>query len=420
MRLPCTAHRSLIVLAILLSGLGLPADAAPPFLAKSNLFEEKTAGFVSYRIPGLVVTARGTVLVYCEARKFSGLDWGEIEVHLRRSTDGGRTFDAPRQVAHPGPRLPRNPVIRQQDAKKVGGPAEQTVNNPVAIAARDGTVHLLYCVEYMRCFHRRSTDDGVTWSPPVEITAAFEGFRPEWPWRVIATGPGHGIQLRSGRLVVPVWLATSQGSPHGHGVASVIFSDDAGATWRRGEIAVPNNDVTPGTSECIVAELGDGRVMLVARTRAAPNRKVVTFSRDGATGWTKPAFVDALLEPVCMAGLVSFPGPDGAPSARILFSNPDTLDLAAHPAKPGERRDRKNLTVKLSSDHGRTWPVGRVLEPGPSAYSDLAVLPDGTILCFYESGRGPQAPGTRLWPYTFLTLARFNLDWLVAGATAQP
>ena len=405
-----------VLFALLVSARG-----AAPFIERQNLFEEKTAGFVSYRIPGLVVTARGTVLAYCEARKFTGLDWGEIEVHLRRSTDGGRTFDAPRQIAHLGPRLPRNPVIYEHESKKtVGGPTEQTVDNPVAIAARDGTVHFLYCVEYMRCFHRRSTDDGITWSPPVEITAAFEPFRAEWPWRVIATGPGHGIQLRSGRLVVPVWLATSQGGAHGFGVASVIYSDDGGATWHRGDIAVPNDKVTPGTSECIVSELGDGRVMLVARTHAKPNRKVVTFSRDGATGWTKPAFADSLLEPVCMAGLVNLPGPDGAPSSRILFSNPDTLDLAARPAKPGERRDRKNLSVKLSGDNGRTWPVSRVLEPGPSAYSDLAVLPDGTVLCFYESGRGPQAPGTRLWPYTFLTLARFNLDWLAAGRATPP
>jgi sialidase-1 len=167
----------------------------------------------------------------------------------------------------------------------------------------------------------------------------------------------------------------------------------------------------------MMTELGDGRVMLLARTRAAPNRKVAVFSRDGASGWTKPAFVDALLEPVCMSGLITLPDAQGRPTARVLHSNPDTLDLAGRAAKPGERRDRKNLTVKFSPDNGRTWPVSRVLEPGPSAYSDLAVLPDGTILCFYESGRpGATRPNSKRtdWPYARLTLARFNLEWLGA------
>lgn len=64
---------------------------AAPFFETVDVFEEKQAGFVSYRIPGIVVTAKGTVLAYAEARKFTSADRGEIEIHLRRSTDGGRT-----------------------------------------------------------------------------------------------------------------------------------------------------------------------------------------------------------------------------------------------------------------------------------------------------------------------------------------
>src|ERR1043165_5195673 len=138
---------------------------AGPFLEKTNLFEEGKDGFACYRIPGMVVTAKGSVLAYCEARKFSGADQGEIEVHLRRSTDGGRTWSPAKQIAHMGARL-----LLAKD-KKTQKPLEtQTVNNPVAIAGRDGTVHLLYCVEYQRGFYMRSEDDGVTWSKPVEIS----------------------------------------------------------------------------------------------------------------------------------------------------------------------------------------------------------------------------------------------------------
>ena len=415
MKLFCSA-----LLALLLSVSA--ARAAAPFLEKVYLFEENTDDFVSYRIPGLVVTAKGTVLVFCEARKYSGLDWGEIELHQRRSTDGGRTFSPVRQVAHLGPRLPRNPANADQPPGKViGDPGQQTVNNPVAIADRDGSVHLIYCVEYLRTFYVRSTDDGLTWSPPVDITAAAERFRPEWPWRVIATGPCHGIQLRNGRLVVPVWLAKAEGGAHGKAVVATIFSDDRGATWQRGEIAVPNTATTPGMSESTVAELSDGRVMLVARNHAPAHRKVVVFSRDGATGWGRPEFAEALPEPICQASLFSYADPTAPAKSRLLFSGPESLERADGKATPGARRDRQNISVKLSHDDGRSWVATRTLEPGPSAYSDLALLPDGTLLCFYESGRpGATRPNSKRtdWPYARLTLARFNLEWLTAGPAA--
>ena len=410
-------------LRFLLALLLAPALPAAPFLEKVYLFEENTDDFVSYRIPGIVVTAKGTVLVFCEARKYSGLDWGEIELHQRRSTDGGRTFSPVRQVAHLGPRLPRNPANAEQPPGKViGDPGQQTVNNPVAIADRDGTVHFIYCVEYMRTFYVRSTDDGLTWSPPVDITAAADRFRPEWPWRVIATGPCHGIQLRNGRLVVPVWLAKAEGGAHGKAVVATIFSDDRGATWQRGEIAVPNTATTPGMSESTVAQLSDGRVMLVARNHAPAHRKVVVFSRDGATGWSRPEFAEALPEPICQASLFSYADPAAPAKSRLLFSGPESLERADGKATPGARRDRQTLAVKLSHDDGRSWVATRALEPGPSAYSDLAVLPDGTLLCFYESGRpGATRPNSKRtdWPYARLTLARFNLEWLTAGRDAS-
>ena len=405
---------------LLLALLAVSAvPASTPSLEQTDLFTEHTDGFVSYRIPGMVVTARGTVLAYGEARKYSGADWGEIEVHLRRSTDGGRTFAPARQVAHLGPRLPRHPVLAEHPGGKHGGPDEQTVNNPVAIATREGSVHLLYCVEYQRAFHLRSEDDGQTWTAPVEITDAFAGFRPAWPWRVLALGPGHGLQLQSSRLVVPVWIALGEGSPHGRAVSATIVSDDGGRTWRAGEIAVPNDERTTGPSEAIATELPGGRVLLLARTRSAGHRKVATISADGATGWSRPEPVPDLLEPVCMSGLITLPDANGRPSTLLVHSNPDHLGVAGREPRPGDRRDRRNLTIKLSRDAGATWPVSRVLEPGPSAYSDLAVLPDGTLLCFYERGRpGALRPGSRRedWPYARLTLARFNRSWLEAGA----
>src|ERR1035437_1907792 len=157
-----------LVILLLASGIA----AASPLLEKAILFEEGKDGFASYRIPGIIVTAKGSVLAYCEARKYSSEDWGEIEIHLRRSTDGGRTWSPAKQVAHLGPRtVSRNPHGRRPKQPQ-SEPDGQTVNNPVAIAGRDGTVHFLYCIEYQRAFCMRSVDDGITWSKAVEITSA--------------------------------------------------------------------------------------------------------------------------------------------------------------------------------------------------------------------------------------------------------
>ena len=93
---------------------------------------------------------------------------------------------------------------------------EGPLSNFVMISdAADGAVHALYCHNYSRVFHMRSHDDGLTFSEPVEITAVLNAFRRDYPWRVIATGPGHGTQLRNGRLIVPLWMSDGSGTEHG-------------------------------------------------------------------------------------------------------------------------------------------------------------------------------------------------------------
>ena len=178
----------------------VPVDK--PFLKKIDLFDGKTHGVNVYRIPGIVVTAKGTILAYGEARINIAADYGEIQTHLRRSTDGGRTWSKPVQIAHMAERIESNPTGKTGDAAK-----EQVAGNPCAIADRDGTVHFVYQVQYERAFYMRSDDDGVTFSQPVEITSAFDAFNKGKKWTVIATGPSHGIQLKSGRLLVPVWVS---------------------------------------------------------------------------------------------------------------------------------------------------------------------------------------------------------------------
>lgn len=399
------------LMALMIFGVVGNAPAAAPFIEKADLFTAGQDGYALYRIPGIVTTKRGTILAYCEARRSDRGDWGAIDILLRRSTDGGRSWSAQTNIAHvPGPKA-KNPVAL---AQKLATPGEVTYNNPVAIPDANGAVHFLFCLEYARCFYLRSDDDGASWSKPVEITAAFDRFRPEYDWKVLATGPGHGIQLRTGRLVVPVWLSLGTGG-HAHrpSVTSVIYSDDLGRTWSRGDIAGPNEGEWNIPNETCAVQLADGGVLLNMRSESKANRRLLTTSRDGVTGWSKLQFHDQLLEPICMASMVRL---SEAPARnRLLFSNPDNLARADGKEAPGKGRDRKNVSVKLSYDESVTWPVSKSVEPGFSGYSDLAVANDGTILLFYERG---STDGANIYKTGRLTLARFNLEWLTDGKDA--
>ncbi len=368
-------------------------EASEPLLTKVDVFPAGMDNVRLYRIPGIVLTSEGTLLAYCEARRNSASDWGEIEVHLRRSLDGGITWEPAERIAHRGERMEGNPT------RTTGGEHEQTVNNPVAIIDRDtGAIEFLYCVNYAKCYSMRSLDDGLTWSPPIEITATFEPFRSRYDWKVIATGPGHGVQLKNGRLVVPIWLAYGKAGAHSPSASATIYSDDHGATWLAGDIAVPDEGEFGDPNETMITTLSDDTVMLVTRSVSQPNRKLITYSKDGATNWSTPKFHDQLWEPICMASIISHPSRPG----MLLFSNPHSLRRDSEGKEvPAGRGTRENLSIKLSYDDGQSWPIQKTLERGPSAYSDLAVLPDGTVVCLYE---GDQT----------IAAARFNIDWLLA------
>lgn len=387
----------IIAIIFLLSALLIPAQD----LTRQELFATGQGGYAHYRIPGIIVTSKGTILAYAEARKSLRGDWGTTDIVLRRSTDRGATWSPFRVIAAvDGPKA-KNPVAVVQ---KLGADEEVTYNNPVAIADRkSGAVHFLFCLEYMRAFYMRSDDDGQTFSKPVEITSVFDAFRPEYPWKVLATGPGHGIQLRNGRLLVPIWISTGTGG-HAHrpSVTSTIYSDDSGQTWKRGEIAVPDTPDQVFPSETAAAQLSDGRVMLNVRTESKTHRRTVVTSPDGATHWSKPRFDPRLLEPICFGTILSLGG------KRLVFANPDTLDKTGAAAEPGKNRDRKNLTVQFSDDDGATWKSKRVMEPSWSGYSDLAQGSDGTIYHFYELG----AKDGMAFQTASLQLAAFPLSWL--------
>ncbi len=386
-----------------------PNTVASQLLEKIDVFEAGTHGYAHYRIPAIVVSTRGTLMAFAEARKNTGGDWGPIDIVMRRSTDNGTTWDEQRVIAHVEGEIQQNPVALAQGLAQ---PGEVTYNNLAPIVdVEGGIIHFLFAVEYARIHYMRSDDDGDTFSQPVDVTAAFDAFRPEYDWKVVATGPGHGIQLDNGRLLVPVWLSDGTGG-HAHrpSVVATVYSDDQGETWQRGDIVVRHPELV-NPSETLAVQLVDGSVMLNIRHESDEHRRAISVSPDGATDWSELRFQPELLEPVCMGSFIRLSTTNNSDKNRLIFVNPDS-DEPRDPDNPNGNHKRQNVSVQLSYDEGASWTVKKVLEAGPSGYSDLAVGPDGMIYCFYE--RGQVIAGQN---YTSnLTMARFNLEWLTDGA----
>ncbi len=360
--------------------LSSQAPPAGPLFEQTDVWVSGADGYHTYRIPAIARTPAGTLLAFCEGRKTSPRDHGDIDLLVKRSSDGGRTWSA------------------QQIVYEEGGTAEITIGNPCPVVEQaTGAVWLPFCRDNRRVLITRSTDDGIRWSWPVEITPYVK--RPEWGW--VATGPGVGIQLASGphrgRLLIPCDHQTlSEGRPVKR--SHVFYSDDHGRSWRLG------GWVADHTDECQVVETAGGDLLINMRNYwerdgGRPERggmRAIAYSRDGGDSWTGLSFDETLIEPVCQASFLRYTLAPAHDRNRLLFSNPASRDK------------RVRLTVRLSYDEGASWPVSRTIHEGPAAYSCLVVLADQTIGCLYE--RGDQHP------YEKICFARFNLEWLSGGA----
>jgi sialidase-1 len=343
-------------------------------LTQMEIFQAGQGGYHTYRIPAMLTTPKGTLLAFCEGRKNSSSDSGDIDMLLRRSFDGGKTWSDVQKIADMGTDTIGNPTPVFE--RKTGTIFLLLTRNPSSTTERQITREALRSARTV--WITRSRDDGATWTEPLEITSQTK--RPDWTW--YATGPGNGIQLRSGRLVIPCdHNVTGTDVRHSH----LIYSDDRGETWKIGAVADEK------TNESAIVELKDGSLLFNMRSYAGKNRRAIQRSKDGGLTLGPLTLDDALIEPVCEASMVSVVPAFKKPDNRVLFANPAATK-------------RMNMTVRLSRDGGQTWPVSRVMHAGPSAYSSLAVLKDGTIGLLYE--RGDKGS------YERITFAHFDLDWL--------
>jgi sialidase-1 len=240
--------------------------------------------------------------------------------------------------------------------------------------------------ERTRVLVTSSKDDGLTWEPLRDITASAAA--PSWRW--YGTGPGVGIQLASGRLLIPAYHSDAKPRLYR---SHAIYSDDRGKTWKHGESTGEH------ASESQAVERADGSVHLNARTNdQGPALRTIADSKDGGVSWSKARHDANLFDPHCQASILRLSLAREEDRTRWLF---------CHPAGPG----RHNLTVRLSYDEGKSWPSARKLRDGDSQYSCMARLRDGSIGLLHES-----------WVESNYQIyfVRFSLDWLTGGKDKLP
>jgi sialidase-1 len=370
----CSSFGAVIVFAALLQ-----SSAAEPTFTDMDLFISGHDNVNIYRIPSLILAPSGTILAFIEAR--DGDDGDPTDLTLKRSlyTDP----QTPRNL-NGYPRVFGYGVNWEPMRMVLPGKGEAIMNPCPVLDTSTGRI-------WLPCFEVRgslkehikdpmigrvlltwSDDEGITWAPPRDLTESLPRFTP---------GPGVGVQLRTGRLVIPGYGAKVGAAWQ----SCVVYSDDHGQTWRQGA------PVKATTNESQAVELSDGVLMLNCRGGAS---RYVARSRDGGETWFEESYDPALPESEfpCQGSILREiqPAIEGA-KPRLVFINPTA-------------GSRTRLTVKLSTDDGKTWSAGRTIQPGPAAYSSVAFLKDGTIGVLYESGK--------VHPYEKISFARFNLEWL--------
>jgi len=351
----------------------------------TDVFVAGQDGVHTYRIPAMVLSPSGAVLVFCEARKQSISDASPTDMVLKRSLDGGNTW------------LPMQTLVR--------GEGTDALMNPVAAVDRaTGTVFLMCCNtnRKTRGEHRRhlllaSRDDGATWSAPVDIGSRIAGYDDTF-----VPGPGCGIQTRTGRLVVPGYTSPEKiDAKNEQGFRSrVLYGDDGGKTWRMGQ-PVDNH-----TNESQVVELADGRLMLNMRQGTGRSCRATAISKDGGETWSPVTWDRALNECPCQASILRHSSADKDGRSIIVFANPNNA---------GERYgvvERTKMTVRISYDEAQTWPVKKLIHAGPSSYSGLVGFSNGDVGLVFEGGEKHR----REW----IRFTRLPPAWLMNGRTPQP
>jgi sialidase-1 len=406
----------LIVAAGCLSAVtaAAPASAATAVHTEKLLFDgggsEVLNGITyhSFRIPSLIRTTQNTLLAFVEGRATANVDYGNINLLYKRSTDNGSTWSSLREVVGAGQGTWGNPTAVVD--RTTGAIFLFMSWNPEGYSQNGapGTTQM-YAWDHRKVYLSKSTDDGLTWTDPLDLT---EQLKPKtlngetWVWD--AMGPGVGVQLsvgaHAGRLVIPALHRN-------------IYSDDDGATWHYSLITDPSTGyVTEGTNEGTVLELLDGT--LYRNDRASDSlwniaqRRWVTRGtiETGYAAYTADA---GLPDPRCEASVLRYNTPD---PARIMFLNSNATDT------------RTKMTIRISYDEAQTWPISRALSDAPlpawpglgsgsvkeGGYSSMAKTADYFVGALVEVNEDTANNSTS---HRSIVFRKVNLPWILNGRT---
>jgi sialidase-1 len=395
-RLRARLRSVVTAVAVLVGVAALPSPAHAQSPAESPLFEQQIIfkaaqdpGYACFRIPAIVKTDDGTLLAFAEGRVLNCGDASDIDIVLKRSTDGGRSWGPLQVVSDGGGDTHGNPapIVDRRTGRVLLAETYNTGRTDSASCSVpcDRTPHMQY-----------SDDDGVSWSRPRDLSS--EILPADWnSW--YATGPVHGIQLtrgkHAGRLVFGVNTETWNGSRVTANHAALIVSDDGGDHWKIGATdswpIADDGTFRQKPSEMTLTERTDGSVLVSGRETDGTDlgHRTQAVGRDGGSSFTAPfrALPD-LYTPQVQGSMLRI-------GDRILL------------ACPGDPDRRRTMMIRSSYDGGRTWDSvdrGTVVTTDWSGYSDMARIGQDTVGLMYEGGAVDARDEIRF--------ARFDEDWL--------
>ncbi|MFT6479429.1 MAG: sialidase-1, partial [Spirosomataceae bacterium] len=329
-------------------------------------------GYECYRIPAIIEVKRGLLIAFAEGRRSSCSDFGDVDIIYKKSTDDGKIWSEMKSVVDYGNLQAGNPapVLDLQDPRFPNGRLFLFYNTGTAsehdVVNGKGVREVLFIT---------SIDFGETWSSPTNITTQVH--RPNEPnvnpaynfkedWRHFANTPGHAIQLKNGRLFVPINYSqgdVQKGKINYH--ANAFYSDDHGETFQISE----SLDLQ-GSNEATAAQLSNGEVLFNARDQTEKTgKRYYARSKDNGETWYEQGIDEQLTDPVCEGSL------------NIIRKRKGDIVLLSH---LNHERERKNLELKSSYDGGETWAKSQTIDLGSAAYSDLVVLSKKRVGVLYE------------------------------------
>ena len=383
-------NRFLMVLIFLWANSHVSAQKTVP------VFESGKEGHRSYRIPSIISLPNGDLLAIAEGRVEGAADFGDINLVMKRSTDGGKKWGALETIV-------------DNDTLQAGNPAPVVdlldpdyPNGRILLFYNTGNNHeneIRKGNGLREVWYISSTDNGATWSRPVNITTQVH--RPNQPqinpeydfpedWRSYANTPGHALQIGDGPFKGRIFVAAnhSAGGPQplfrdyaAHG----FYTDDHARTFQLSESVN-----IPGSNESTAADLADGSVLMNIRNqRGDIRRRIVARSSSGGAKWDTAYFDHRLPDPVCEGSILTI----GKRNGKNILAFTNAADTV----------NRDNLTLRISFDEGRSWEKNIVIDKAPpgqeknhTAYSDIVKVGSREIGVLYERKDYTQIVFTRV------------------------